>query len=163
MKNRAAAILCVGIIALCGCARSELELTQIEPEWLIETEQQTETTPLTSAEEPAAARPDLDGTLYIGEYSGCDTVDSKLEIAESEDGQFIVEIGIVRLTVLDGVGELTEDGMCFTATDAAGNPIGGVITVEDETATVTFTDSTWEYLPNGSEYQYTKSSDTPNL
>ena len=198
MKNKVATILCVGIIALSGCAQSE-QVRQIEPERQTETERQTqteqqaeterqtqtepqteterqtqteqqtqteshtETAPLTSTEESTADRPDLDGTLYIGEYLDSDVMDPNLEIAEGEDGQYIVQIGIFRLTSIEGVGELTEDGMRFTATDAAGNPISGVITVEDQMATVTFTDSTWTYLPNGSSYQYTKSSDTPNL
>ncbi len=137
MKYKMSALLCVGIIMLCGCAGSLPG--QIE----INTEQ--------------------DAALYIGEYLDSDVMDPNLEIAEGENGQYIVQIGIFRLTSIEGVGELTEEGMRFTATDAAGNPIGGVITVEDQTATVTFTDSTWEYLPDGSAYQYTKSSDTPNL
>lgn len=54
-----------------------------------------------------------------------------------------MQIGIYRLTSLeDGVGELTADGLLFTATDAAGNPISGIITADGKTATVTFTDST---------------------
>lgn len=129
MKYIITVILCAGIMAFGGCARSE--------------------------QEPAA--------LYIGEYLDFDVREPNLEIAEGDNGQYIVQIGIYRLTTLEGVGELTEDGMRFTATDAAGNPIVGVITVEDQTATVTFTDSTWEYLPDGSVYQYTKSSETPKL
>ena len=74
------------------------------------------------------------------------------------------KIGIYRLTSLsDGIGELTADGMNFTATDAAGNPIRGIITADGQAATVTFTDSTWDYLQNGSAFQYTKSSDTSNI
>jgi len=61
------------------------------------------------------------------------------------------------------VGELTPEGMLFTATDAAGNPISGIITVEDEIATVKFTDSTWSLLKNNTVFQYIKKSDTPNL
>jgi len=53
--------------------------------------------------------------------------------------------------------------MNFTATDAAGNPIRGIITADGQAATVTFTDSTWDYLQNGSVFQYTKSSDTSNI
>ena len=53
--------------------------------------------------------------------------------------------------------------MYFTATDPAGNPISGIITVEDEIATVTFTDSTWELIENGSVYKYTKSSNIPHI
>ena len=108
--------------------------------------------------------PQLDDSAYIGEYLDEDVKEPNLEIAKGEDGKFIVQIGIFRLTTLyDGVGELVEEGMAFTATDAAGNPISGMITIEGERATVTFTDSTWEYLENGSVYKYTKSSDTPNI
>ena len=104
----------------------------------------------------------IDDSIYIGEYLDSDVNDPSLEIAKGDDGKYIVQIGIYRLTTLsDGVGELTADGMLFTATDAAGNPISGIITVQDQTATVTFTDSTWEYLENGSAFQYSNSSDVP--
>lgn len=93
-----------------------------------------------------------------------DVENPNLEIAKGSDGKYIVQIGIYRLTSLeDGVGELTADGLLFTATDAAGNPISGIITGDGQTATVTFTDSTWEYLPNDSSFRYTKVSDTPDL
>lgn len=105
-----------------------------------------------------------DDAVYIGEYLDSDVGEPNLEIAKGEDGTYIVQIGIYRLTeISDGVGELTPEGMNFTATDAAGNPISGVITVEDKTANVIFTNSTWTYLENGSAFQYTKSSDSPNL
>lgn len=75
-----------------------------------------------------------------------------------------MQIGIYRLTSLeDGAGELSADVLLFEATDDAGNPISGIITSDVQGATVTFTDSTWAYLPNGSSFQYTKASDTPNL
>lgn len=102
--------------------------------------------------------------LYIGEYIDYDNGDPNLEIAKGEDGKYIVQIGIFRLCTLDdGVGKLTAEGMLFTATDPAGNPISGVITVEEELAKVTFTDSTWTYLENGTAYEYIKSSETPNI
>lgn len=105
-----------------------------------------------------------DDTVYVGEYLDRDVEEPGLEIAESGDENYIVQISIYRLTSLDdGVGELTDEGLQFTATDAAGNPISGVITIEDEMATVTFTDSTWGYLENGDSYVYIKSSDTPEL
>lgn len=105
----------------------------------------------------------LDDTLYIGEYLD-ENKDPNLEIAKGQDGKYIVQIGIFRLASMgDGVGELTEEGMHFTATDMAGNPISGVITVENQTATVTFTDSTWELIENGTSYEYTKSSDEPRI
>lgn len=106
----------------------------------------------------------LDDEVYIGEYLDSDVNEPNLEISKGDDGRYIVQIGIFRLTSLDdGIGELTAEGLTFTATDSAGNPISGVITVEGQTATVTFIDSTWDYLPNGTAYQYTKSSDIPNI
>jgi hypothetical protein len=104
-----------------------------------------------------------DESNYIGEYVD-DNGDPNLEIAKGDDGKYVVQMGIFRLTTLDdGIGELTQNGLSFTATDAAGNPISAVITIEDKMATVTFTDSTWTYIENGDSYQYTKSSDMPNL
>ncbi len=106
----------------------------------------------------------LDDKAYIGEYLDYDVSEPNLEIAKGEDGKYIVQIGIYRLATLsDGVGELTAEGMNFTATDPAGNPISGVITIEDKIANVTFTNSTWTYLENGSTFEYTKSSDTSNI
>lgn len=103
----------------------------------------------------------LDETLYIGEYLD-ENKEPNLEIAKGEDGKYKVQIGIFRLASFDdGMGELTEEGMHFTATDMAGDPIRGIITVENGVATVTFTDSTWEYIENGASYEYTKSSDEP--
>lgn len=103
-------------------------------------------------------------SVYIGEYLDSDVNEPNLEIAKRDDGKYTVQLGIYRLTTFtDGVGEMTSKGISFTATDGAGNPIKGLITVSDKTATVTFTDSTWDYLPNGSSFKYTKSSDTPNV
>lgn len=106
----------------------------------------------------------LDDTVYIGEYLDRNVEEPNLEIAKDNDGEYIVQIGIYRLTSLeDGIGKLTADGLLFSATDAAGEPISGIITSDGQTATVTFTDSTWENLPNDSSFQYTKVSDIPNL
>ncbi len=106
----------------------------------------------------------LDETRYVGEYLDSDNNEANLEIAKCENGNYKVQIGIYRLTSLqDGVGELTSDGIKFTATDAADNPISGIITVKNQTATVTFTNSTWDYLKSGSSYKYTKFSDNPKI
>jgi len=120
-------------------------------------------TPHTDAETPSINESSLD-TVYIGEYLDTDVNEPNLEIAKSDDGRYIVQIGIYRLTSLsDGIGELTAQGMNFTATDSSGNPISGIITADGQTATVTFTNSTWEYLENGSSFQYKKSSDIPHI
>lgn len=138
MKKLGILLCCIATIMLGGCAQKEIEDT-------------TET-----------GMPDE--AIYIGEYLDYDNNEPNLEIAKGDDGKYVVQIGIFRLTTLnDGIGELTPEGMLFTATDAAGNPISGIITVENQIATVKFTDSTWELLENGSVFQYSKSSDTPNV
>ena len=184
MKNKFVVLLCLGTILLGGCAQSTeepvaTEALEIDDEIAAEIDDDVavETEDEVAAEitaEPAeenitpkaqnAVDVSIDDSIYIGEYLDSDVNDPSLEIAKGDDGKYIVQIGIYRLTTLsDGVGELTADGMLFTATDAAGNPISGIITVQDQTATVTFTDSTWEYLENGSAFQYSKSSDVPNI
>lgn len=100
---------------------------------------------------------------YVGKYLDGDLIEPGLTISLSEDGQYLVQISIYRLTsISDGVGQDTDDGISFTATDAAGNPISGTITLDGSTATVTFTDSTWGYLPSGTSFQFTRSSDSPD-
>lgn len=138
MKKIFGILFCFALV-LAGCAQSSPEMSS----------------------QPDVLSPEA---VYIGEYLDYDNNEPNLQIAKGADGKYIVQIGIYRLTRLsDGVGELTPEGLRFTATDAAGNPISGIITVENEIATVTFTDSTWDYLGNGAAYQYKKSTGTPNL
>lgn len=150
MKIRYFIIFVAMMILFCGCG--VMEIFQINEDMVQEAPEET---------------PDIvqnQEMMYIGEYLDYDNAEPNLEIAKGEDGKYIVQIGIFRLCSLDdGVGELTSEGMTFTATDPAGNAIGGIITVEDAVAKVTFTNSTWEYLENGATYEYTKSSETPNI
>lgn len=163
MKMKFVIMMFVATIVLSGCVKEEenniLEfedkLVQDEVEMQDELEVEDDIEDETDI---------IDDSIYIGEYLDYDVNEPNLEIAKGEDGKYIVQIGIYRLTTLeDGIGELTEDGMIFTATDAAGNPISGIITVDGETATVTFTDSTWDLIQNGDIYEYNKSSDEPNI
>lgn len=141
--------------------KEKLEETK-EKERTEKTEEKEKTEELKTTGETSSGKESMD--LYVGEYNDYDNNEPNLEIAEGENGQYIVQIGIFRLTTLeDGIGTMTEEGIEFTATDASGSPIGGVISLDGDIATVTFTDSTWEYIKNGDQYCYTKSSDTPNL
>ena len=91
---------------------------------------------------------------FVGDYLDLDKT-SDMNISLRDNGKYDVKIGIYRLTNLDdGIGIMTEEGLQFTATDAAGNPISGIITLENDTATVTFTNSTWEYIDNGTQFTY---------
>ena len=94
---------------------------------------------------------------YVGQYLDEDNNEPNLFIVSLPDGSYSVEIGIFRLTNIDdGIGTVTPDGLSFTATDANGDPIGGVITLQGDTATVTFTNSTWTYIENGDYFRYFK-------
>ena len=101
---------------------------------------------------------------YIGEYKDPDTGNAGLEIAKVEDGVYTVQISIANLTTFhDGVGELSESGMSFIASDPNGTPIGGVIKIDGNKAIVTFTGSSWDLIAEGTSFEYEKTSDTPNL
>lgn len=91
---------------------------------------------------------------FTGEYS--DSNDgSTLTIEKSTNDGPSVKIDLFRLTAIDdGVGKVADGVLTFNATDAAGNPIKGTITLDGDTATVVFTESTWEYLPNGTTYRF---------
>lgn len=90
----------------------------------------------------------------IGEYD--DRNDgSTMTVSKKEDGRLKVEICLTRLTSFDdGEGVLSDNGLSFSATDAAGNPIFGEIIIDGNTAKLTFTQSTWEYLPDGSTFEF---------
>lgn len=117
-----------------------------------------------SEEAPASEAPGFD-TAYIGEFVDEDGTDCTLEIAPGEEaGQYVVQLSIFRLTSFDdGVGVMTEEGLQFTATDAAEQPITAVITLDGENATVKFTDSKWDLIENGAEFVYKKTSEIPQL
>ena len=158
MKKKVTILLCFVALVFCGCVNAENNNISSSDDFEMAEKQIIEDNIIEEDENK------IDDSIYIGEYLDYDVSEPNLEIAKGEDGKYIVQIGIFRLTTLDdGVGELTAEGMTFTATDAAGNSIGGIITVEDDIATVTFTDSTWDLIENGTVYQYSKSSDVPNV
>lgn len=130
---------------------------------LKQTNQSSETNN-TLSENTSTSEQILDDSIYIGEYLDSVVMEPNLEIAKDKNGKYLVQIGIYRLAFFnDGTGELTDEGISFTATDPSGNPIYGIITIEDQTAIVTFTKSTWEYISNGSVFLYTKASDSPTI
>lgn len=93
---------------------------------------------------------------FEGSYVDEDYGEPNLEISyRRNDGKYNVQIGIPRLTLLDdGLAVMGDNGLEFTATDAAGNPIGGEITLKGDTAVVTFTSTTWPLIEKGSSFRY---------
>lgn len=95
---------------------------------------------------------------YFGEFENQDD-GSTLVISRAENG-YIVSIKLFRLTEInDGFGKLKVGKLVFTGTDASGNPISGEITVSGDTAKLVFTDSTWEYLLDGTTYTFDRKHD----
>lgn len=106
-----------------------------------------------SNEKNASAEPN-----FTGEYS--DPNDgSTLIIGKNANSEASININLFRLTDIDdGIGKEANGTLTFTATDAAGNPIKGKITLDGDSATLVFTESTWEYLPEGSTYTFVRGS-----
>ncbi len=95
---------------------------------------------------------------FVGTYLDEDNREPNLHINyRRNDGKYDVQIGIFRLTSLDdGIAIMGDDGLEFTATDANGKPIFGLITLRMDTAIVTFTNSNWPLLENGSSFRYVR-------
>lgn len=95
---------------------------------------------------------------FWGEYTATED-GSTLQISKSTNSGSSIKIGLFRLTDIDdGIGKIADDTLTFTATDAAGNPIQGEITIDGDNATLVFTRSTWEYLPEGSTFHFKRTS-----
>ena len=82
---------------------------------------------------------------------------STLTIDNLTDSGPRVNISLFRLTDIDGgIAKISDSALTFTATDAAGQPIGGRITFDGDTAHLLFTESSWEYLPEGTTYSFVR-------
>ncbi len=93
---------------------------------------------------------------YVGVYMDEGLDEPGLTISKNNE-TYDIEISIYRLAIFDdGVGELTSKGLHFTATDPAENLIEGLITIKDDVAVATFTNSTWTYIKNGESFEYVK-------
>lgn len=83
--------------------------------------------------------------------------DSTLSITADVDGSYGAELTLVRLiSIADFIGKYENSILTMTGTDAAGNPITAEITFSNGQAILTFTDSTWGYLENGTQYVFDK-------
>lgn len=93
-------------------------------------------------------------TSFNGIYRSEDG--SKVTISK-KGGKYKIDIFLCRLTNIDdGVGSVKNNILYFSATDANGNPIKGNIKKSGKEITLTFSNSTWTYLPNGTKYQFYK-------
>ena len=114
------------------------------------------------------AIPIVSAEKYVGEYNSYDVDEPDLEIQRNEDDTYTIQIGIYRLVQLDKcVGEYTDEGIVFATDEYAkeytGEPFRGIITLEDDIATVTFTSSNWLEYSSLTEYKYYKTSNIPHI
>lgn len=92
----------------------------------------------------------------IGTYTDLND-GSTLTIDNRTNSEPQVNISLFRLTDIDGgIAKVSDGTLTFTATDAAGQPIRGRITFDGDTAHLTFTESSWEYLPEGTSYSFVR-------
>ncbi len=98
---------------------------------------------------------------YLGEFAD-ENGNKALEIGLTEFATHSVKLSIVRLASFDdGEGNISDGGLSFMAADPNGNPIYGMINVDSKdlnqnTLIVVITDSTWDLLPNGTEFRFTR-------
>ena len=104
------------------------------------------------AEEEIATETDFSG-VYT-DTMGTDDIYSELILVKREDGDYNFSIGLHRLTSIGGKAIQDGDNLHFVGIDASGEPIEGDVVISGESATATFTDSTWTYIENGDTYTF---------
>ena len=110
------------------------------------------------------AEVDASAAKYVGEYNSYDIDEPELEIEQQDDGSFKIQIGIFRLIQLyHCVGELTDEGIEFYTTELVDKDIRGIVTLDGDVATVTFTSADWGDYSSRNEHKYYKTSDVPNI
>ena len=104
---------------------------------------------------------------FVGEYNDYDVEEPNLEIQKNEDGTYLIQIGIFRLTTLDDCIGTAKDGKIEFSAKLEGEAgekasvIKGTITLDGDVATVTFDKSFWFAEQN--VYKYHKTSDIPHI
>lgn len=96
---------------------------------------------------------DAEETDCSGVYTDTQGV-NELILVKREDGNYNFAIDLYRLTLIPGIATQDGDNLHFIGTDASGEPIEGDVVISDESATATFTDSTWTYIENGDVYTF---------
>lgn len=123
-------------------------------EEILEMESQTETTQILE--------------IYEGEYAGNTINDPDydgLEIQKNEDGTYEIQVKIPFLTKLyECTGYQSENIILFSTSEwGTDKKVEGSISLNDDSATVTFTSGWYQTATTESSYQYHKTSDTPHL
>lgn len=98
-----------------------------------------------------------EGTDYSGMYTdtqGTDSVYSELLLTKQEDGSYTFEMGLHRLTTIEGTATANGSVLHFVG-DLGGEPLfEGDIVIEGESATATFTSSNWGLIESGEVFTF---------
>lgn len=104
---------------------------------------------------------------YVGSYNSYDVNEPDLQIQKNEDGTYLIQIGIFRLTFLrECTGILAEDKIVFSTTEwGEDKEISGTITVDDEDIATVTLEAVWSdwWFKNINVYKYYKVSDIPDI
>ena len=139
MNSKTIISFVLAVLTVCSCRNGNQEAVQ---------DNTTVNEDLTGQDQPTVSEA-LTGH-FVSDYDG-----SSLTVSTREDGRYDIEIDLFRLTLLDdGIGDDSDGGIDFTATDAAGEPIGGHISIADSTATLTFVHSTWSLIEEGAKWEF---------
>lgn len=156
--KKIAILICVFLTALnigaCGKEKKE-EVVNTEKSTA---DKQESNTKESAADKQESNTEEVENTTVdlSGDYV-CPTDDSTLSITLKSDGSYSAELNLFRLTSIDDFKGKYENGIfVMTGTDSAGNPITAEIAFSGEQVTLIFTDSTWEYLENGTKYVFNK-------
>ncbi|MBE5954415.1 MAG: hypothetical protein E7257_09770 [Lachnospiraceae bacterium] len=162
MKKLLLTVMMISALALTACGKAEeTKKTEATSEMNVDAKEDLADLASGVVEQVDSEKEEAQQTnnAYVGEYLDYDNNEPNLFISANGDGTYKLEIGIFRLAVFeDSDAVLTEAGLEFTAEDGAGNPIKGVITLEGNEAVVTFTESTWSLITNGTAYRYHRPS-----
>ncbi len=106
--------------------------------------------------------------IYEGEYTGNTLNDPNydgLEIQKNEDDTYGIQVRIPFLTKLyECTGYQSENIILFSTSEwGTDKKVEGSISLDDDSATVTFTSGWYQTATTESSYQYHKTSDTPRL
>lgn len=96
-------------------------------------------------------------TDYSGMYTdkqGTSSIYSELVLIRQEDGSYKFEMGLYRLTTISGIATADENVLHFTGYLGETPYFEGDIVIEGESATATFTNSTWELIKNGRVFRF---------
>ena len=101
--------------------------------------------------------PEKEKYIPSGYYYGVDEYENILEITpnELEENSFVINISISRLASMDGTGTMKENNLIQAdLKDPNENNLKAEVVYDEETHRLKFiiSESTWEYLKNGTEF-----------